>query len=136
MVSITPITPFFFCYLIISGTIIARGGSPAQSGTPGGPGTIFIKDPSSGFKKLIINNGKLTPAAQSITGMAGTAGTFAWLMEPNQKSYLFDEVQIYGSGGLAMEPMGSSSRISFYFIICSLFITNLTKQKYCSTLPD
>lgn len=105
----------YFTESIFNGSITSVGGSGGFS-DPGGPGTIFMKNETSGFKKLSLDNGLSLAQTAEITNMAETSGTVAWLTEANTTLFEFDEIQITGNSALAIEPTSiaeSSPFVSF-----------------------
>lgn len=88
-----------------NGTISTYGGAGSY---PGGPGTIFMKDYTYNYTLLVVDNGGNAASDLTITSMASTRGSVAWLTEPNVTSYYFDEVRISRNAGLAVNSMGIS----------------------------
>lgn len=61
-------------------------------GTNGGPGTIFLKDTTTNYKKLIVSNNQLGVVHTTISTFETCTGSVAWLLDDNADSFDFDEV--------------------------------------------
>lgn len=118
-----------FDQMQFNGSISTYGGGGSY---PGGPGTIFVKDYTINNTLLIVDNGGNVASDATITSLAATRGSFAWLLEANLSSYYFDEVRISKNAGLAVNGTGISLNYIFYlFKMTSTLITLIFLLRKC-----
>lgn len=67
----------------------------------GGPGTIFLKNTATGFRKLIVANAGRINAAIGATSFETNQGSVAWLLDENINEFDFEEVLISGGAHVA-----------------------------------
>ena len=102
------------------GSYEAHGGSAINSGEPGGPGPIFLYHKYHNHSTLYVNNNGLKSGRVSMVRDYSdlSKDSFkAWILpEFSDRSLIFEELQIYGNGHLAIVPTAVAAGVSLYFL--------------------
>lgn len=102
-----------------SGSFTAFGGTATY---PGGPGTVYTQDYTTGYRLLMANNNGNSPTLITITTMANAQGSVAWLTETNTTAFEFDEIKLQGMAGLAINPTNTfGTNVPLFIIFCIYF---------------
>ena len=102
------------------GSYEAHGGSAINSGEPGGPGPIFLYHKYHNHSTLYVNNNGLKSGRVSMIRDYSdlSKDSFkAWILpESSDRSFSFEELQIYGNAHLAIAPTAVAAGVSLHFL--------------------
>ena len=102
------------------GSYEAHGGSAINRGEPGGPGPIFLYHKYHNHSTLYVNNNGLESDHVSLVENYSdlSKDSFkAWILaEFSDRSFSFEELQIYGNSHLAIAPTPVAAGASMYFL--------------------